>query len=88
MIQANYGFHELKTLNKYFIAIQVAGKRFEIRKNDRDFKEGDILKLNETDNLDGDDIEPTGSFLLVRVTYITDYHQRVGFVVMGFEVLL
>ena len=39
--------HELKIWPEYFEAIRVGNKTFEIRENDRDFKEGDVLLLKE-----------------------------------------
>jgi hypothetical protein len=41
--------HELKTWPKYFAAVRSGQKRFEIRRNDREFKVGDILVLREFD---------------------------------------
>lgn len=41
--------HTLKTWPSYFEAIQRGDKRFEIRKNDRDFAIGDVLHLKEYD---------------------------------------
>ena len=41
--------HELKTINPYFDLVWDGKKRFELRKNDRDFKEGDHLILKEYD---------------------------------------
>ena len=57
--------HELKTLPQYFDEVRNGWKRFEIRKNDRDFKVGDILILREWDGN-----EYTGEFLYVKVMYI------------------
>ena len=37
--------HELKTLPEYWDAVNSGAKTFEVRKNDRDFKVGDSLKL-------------------------------------------
>lgn len=39
--------HELKLDIKYFEDVKNGKKNFEIRKNDRDFKVGDILKLKK-----------------------------------------
>lgn len=39
--------HELKILPEYFDAVISGRKRFEIRKNDRDYKVGDQLILKE-----------------------------------------
>jgi len=39
--------HELKTWPEYYQEIEVGNKTFEVRKNDRDYKVGDILHLRE-----------------------------------------
>lgn len=41
--------HQLKTLPEYFQLVRDGIKTFEVRKNDRDFKQGDILILQEYD---------------------------------------
>lgn len=41
--------HELKTWPKYYEAVVSGAKTFEARKNDRNFKEGDLLRLREWD---------------------------------------
>ena len=41
--------HELKILPEYYDAVRLGDKRFEIRKNDRDYHTGDILRLKEWD---------------------------------------
>lgn len=70
--------HELKILPEYFDAVISGRKRFEIRKNDRDYKVGDQLILKEwsQDNYTGDSYK-------AEITYITDYMQKNGYVVMG-----
>lgn len=39
--------HDLKTLPKYYKGVESGTKRFEIRKDDRDYKVGDIFALRE-----------------------------------------
>jgi hypothetical protein len=59
--------HSLKTWPKYFRAIIDGSKKFELRKNDRDFHVGDTLKLEEWDAVAE---EYTGRTVLMRVTYL------------------
>lgn len=74
--------HELKILPEYFEAVTSGRKKFEIRKNDRDYKVGDLLYLREWN---GENF--TGDSYKAEVTYITDYAQKDGYVVMGIKVL-
>ena len=39
--------HELKTINPYYNDIDMGTKTFEVRKNDRNFKVGDLMILRE-----------------------------------------
>ncbi len=74
--------HELKTWRGYYSQVLYDFKTFEVRKNDRDFKEGDWLKLREWDNQLG---EYTGQFLYRRIGYILHGGQfgiEKGYVVM------
>lgn len=77
--------HELKTWPKYFAAVRSGQKRFEIRRNDRDFKVGDILVLSEfdpaTDTYTGQTEERQVTFLLSEEDYGGVIH---GFVAIGF----
>ncbi|WP_184722622.1 ASCH/PUA domain-containing protein [Caulobacter sp.] len=77
--------HELKTWPKYFAAVRSGQKRFEIRRNDRDFKVGDILVLSEfdpaTDTYTGQAEERQITFLLSEEDYGGVIH---GFVAIGF----
>jgi len=61
------GIHELKTWCEYYQEVFMGHKTFEVRKNDREFKRGDILILREWDNVKG---EYTGRQLARNVTYI------------------
>ncbi|MBC1851177.1 DUF3850 domain-containing protein [Listeria seeligeri] len=72
--------HELKIQTEYLDAIQAGVKTFEIRKNDRNFKVGDYLILREFK-----DGKHTRRWIALEVTYITDYAQKEGYVVMGIK---
>lgn len=75
--------HSLKILPEYFEAVVQGYKKFEIRENDRDYQVGDKLELHEFIPDKG----YTGDYLMVQVTYMTDYAQKNGYVVMGIEKL-
>ncbi len=65
--------HELKTWPPYYQAIIDGKKRFEIRKNDRCFSVGDVLRLREYDpakELDPITEKYTGRYCYVRVDYV------------------
>lgn len=61
--------YELKTVQPWFNLVAEGKKKFELRKNDRDFKWGDILVLREwsptMENYTGNDV-------VVRVTGVLD----------------
>ena len=42
--------HELKIKPEYFEAVRKNKKRFELRRDDRDFEVGDFINLKEFDN--------------------------------------
>lgn len=56
--------HQLKIKPEYFADVANGIKTFELRKNDRDFKVGDTLVLQEYDG------DYTGRFRKVTVTYL------------------
>ena len=65
--------HELKTWPPYYQAIIDGKKRCEIRKNDRCFSVGDVLRLREYDPIkEYDPITEkyTGRYCYVRVDYV------------------
>lgn len=60
--------HNLKCWPKYFMAVIGGHKLHEIRKNDRDFRAGDEILLQEWDP---ETQQYTGNDCLVRVSYLT-----------------
>ena len=77
--------HDLKISTKYYRDIESNGKRFEVRKNDRDFKVGDILNLRE---FAGE--EYTGRKIVCEVKYILDNpdYCKDGYVIMQIDHVL
>mgnify|MGYP002507148067 CR=1 FL=1 len=83
--------HELKILPEFFEAVISGRKQFEIRKNDRDYKVDDQLILRECEVYLKQDLSGltrpafsyTGDSYKAKITYITDYMQRDGYVVLG-----
>ena len=74
--------HQLKTWPEFFRHIQSGNKTFEIRVNDRDFQVGDILHLQEWDP----EIRTyTGKMVSRRITYMTNWFQPNGYVVMALK---
>ena len=73
--------HRLKTLPEFYEALCCGVKRFEIRKNDRNFKVGDCLVLVKFEN----GKEDGNNVLLRNVDYITDFPKglKKGYVCMG-----
>jgi len=59
--------HELKTWPEYFKAVKEGVKKFEVRKNDRDFKVGDLVRLNE---YDPETEELSGDWEVFEISYI------------------
>lgn len=90
--------HELKLDIKYFKDVLEQKKTFEIRKNDRDFKLGDVLALTAVEygqyvkkssiirmgNPVYENVtQQEADTIFFDVTYITDYEQKDGYVVMS-----
>lgn len=81
--------HELKTDPEVFVASMRGDKTFEIRLNDRDFQEGDLLVLRETEYTghqmrEGKPLSYTGRALSRFVTYVLDgYGLKAGWVILG-----
>ena len=74
--------HELKTLPHSFQAAWVGDKPFEIRKNDREFKERDEILLREY-NAQEDDY--TGRAIQGFIRYLTHFEQKPGYVVFSYS---
>ncbi len=86
MLKLKTKFHELKILPQYFYDVKRGVKKFELRKNARDYRVGDYVKLRE---YNGESY--TGEFLWIKITYILDFEEGKefglypGYCVLGFE---
>lgn len=76
--------HELKIWLRFYEAVVSGVKPFEVRKNDRNFKVGDTLCLQEYLPIIG---KYTGRQINVVVSYILDDDSflRDGIVILGFQ---
>lgn len=72
--------HELKLETDYFVSVLAGFKTFEIRFNDRNYQVGDVLVLKEWDWYSE---SFTGRVIEKKVTYLTNYAQQDGYVVMS-----
>lgn len=66
--------HDLKILPKYFKAVKTSKKKFELRKNDRDYKVGDEIHLEEWEPAGG----YTGRDIVKEITYVLKDCERFG----------
>lgn len=60
--------HMVKSWSHLYDAIVSGAKSYDLRKNDRDYKVGDILHLKQYDNING---KFTGWQTTRRISYIT-----------------
>ena len=78
-------YHELKTWPEYYKAIYDDRKKFEVRKDDRNFQVGDTLDLQEYDP----EIKAySGRSMRVKVIYKLpggDFGIKKGYCVLGIE---
>ena len=73
--------HSVKCLTDYFNDVLSGRKGFEVRKNDRDYRVGDFLALNEFDGS-----SYTGRCAMVYVDYLlANEFCKEGFVIMGIK---
>ncbi|MEH1794619.1 DUF3850 domain-containing protein [Nostoc sp.] len=78
--------HTLKTVEPYFSQVREKKKTFEIRRDDRYYKVGDILKLLK---YDARQQKFSGDEVLAEVTHILDNYPALeyGYVVLSIKLL-
>lgn len=76
--------HKLKISHRYFADIICAGKRFELRKDDRGYSFGDVIRLREIENG-----EYTGAAIEFTITYVLrgcpEYGLMSEYCILGFD---
>lgn len=85
-MESEHMIHKLKILPKYFEDKLQGMKKWEIRKNDRPFKEGDILQLEEWSEETG----YTGRMLqeYIKKIYIEAPGMEKGYIIMNTEYII
>lgn len=77
--------HFIKIEPQYFLHVINKIKKFEIRKNDRKYKIGDIVVLQEYKK---ETNAYTGRTAIIEITYITSFMQKRNIVVFSFDLLV
>lgn len=77
--------HKLKTIQPYYDLVELGVKNFEVRKNDRPFRVGDIMVLEEYSHSAG----YSGRSINTIITYVLDDEEfcKPDFVIIGFNKL-
>lgn len=75
--------HELKILHEYLVDVDLGKKTFELRKNDRDYQVGDLIRfidVREDDSATNkNQIEPNiDENTLYRITYVLKGVEQYG----------
>lgn len=73
---------KLKILKEYADAKVKGLKHFEIRKNDREYKVGDLIRYIVIDEY-GKEINHILNYTLWQIIYITNYQQKKGYIVFS-----
>jgi uncharacterized protein YqfB (UPF0267 family) len=78
-----FKLHELKLLYEFQEPILSGAKRFEIRKNDRDYHVGDLLHFNTVDRKQI--VEPIEQQIYVITYILSGWHIEEGYAVLGID---
>lgn len=77
--------HALKTVQPYFDAVRKNEKNFELRKNDRPFKVGDEIVLQEYSEENGYTGEEQRRIISYILKDAKQYGLKDGFVILGLQ---
>lgn len=76
--------HDLKILPQYFEEVIKGHKRFELRKDDRDYKVGDRIVLNEYENGEYTGRKSTAFPIRYILRNCPEYGLKDGYCIIGF----
>ena len=77
--------HELKLQQQFTKAVWIGDKPFEIRKNDRDFQVGDMIRFQVVDE-NGEPVESLVNDALYEITYVLEgWGLEPGYVALGIQ---
>lgn len=76
--------HQIKLVTEFFDDAAAGRKSFELRKNDRNYKEGDVLEMEEVK-----DGKKTGRKCSKRIVYMMENFEGLedGYCILGCELL-
>lgn len=79
--------HNLKIVSPHFEYIKEGRKNFEVRFDDRDYKVGDLLILQEHNYGGNGHLKPTGEFVTRKIKHILRKFKGLmnGYIVLGLE---
>jgi ASC-1-like (ASCH) protein len=79
--------HDLKIWPDYFAAVKSGMKTAELREDDRSFRVGDTLCLNEWDPVT---LQFSGRFIHAKITYVQsitiDVLHKISYAVLSFKI--
>lgn len=76
--------HELKITPEYFEAVRTRRKQFELRKDDRGYEVGDLVRLKEYENGDYTGRE-IGCYIIIYILRnCPEYGLKEGYCIIGF----
>lgn len=78
-----YEIHDIKIANEFYDDVASGKKKFELRKNDRGYKVGDMLDMEEYKAG-----EPTGRHIMANIIYMLEDYTGLeeGYCILGIEV--
>lgn len=78
-----YMIHDIKIANEFYDDVASGKKKFELRKNDRGYKVGDMLDMEEYKAG-----EPTGRHIMANIIYMLEDYTGLeeGYCILGIEV--